>query len=115
MLEEEESAFDIQQLWTLFKANWKWFPLSMVVCVLIAGLYLWFTPSTVTVTGKMEIIDKSKKGSGGLSAGLAMLNSLPLGLGSSLGGVSTQRKRLSCLTPSWAMSSKTWDFTPNIA
>ena len=85
MLEEDESAFDIQQLWTLFKANWKWFPLSMVVCVLIAGIYLWFTPSTVTVTGKMEIIDKSKKGSGGLSAGLAMLNSLPLGFGSSLG------------------------------
>ncbi len=86
MLEEEESAFDIQQLWTLFKTNWKWFPLSMVICVLIAGIYLWFTPSTVTVTGKMEIIDKSKKSSGGLSAGLAMLNSLPLGLGSSLGG-----------------------------
>ena len=64
MLEEEGSAFDIQHLWTLFKANWKWFPLSMVVCVLIAGIYLWFTPSTVTVTGKMEIIDKSKKGSG---------------------------------------------------
>ena len=68
MLEEEESAFDIQQLWTLFKANWKWFPLSMVVCVLIAGINLWFTPSTVTVTGKMEIIDKSKKGGGRQSA-----------------------------------------------
>jgi uncharacterized protein involved in exopolysaccharide biosynthesis len=33
----------------------------------------------------MEIIDKSKKGSA-MSAGLAMLNSLPMGLGSSLGG-----------------------------
>ena len=57
----------------------------MVACVLIAGIYLWFATSTVTVTGKMEIIDKSKKGSG-MSAGLAMLNSLPMGLGSSLGG-----------------------------
>lgn len=85
MIEEEESSFDFMQLWQLFKKNWKWFPVSIVVCVLIAFAYLWFTPTTVTVSGKMEIIDKSKKGSS-LSAGLAMLNSLPLGLGSSLGG-----------------------------
>lgn len=85
MLEEEESAFDFMQLWTLFKSHWKWFPVSIIVCVLIAFVYLWFTPTTLSVSGKMEIIDKSKKG-GGMSAGLAMLNSLPLGLGSSLGG-----------------------------
>ena len=85
MIEEEESSFDFMQLWQLFKKNWKWFPISIIICVLIAGAYLWFTPATVTVSGKMEIIDKSKKGSS-MSAGLAMLNSLPLGLGSSLGG-----------------------------
>ncbi len=85
ILEEEESAFDFKQLWNLFLHNWHWIVLSMVACVLIAGIYLWFTPTKVTVTGKMEIIDKSKKG-GGMSAGLALLNNLPMGLGSSLGG-----------------------------
>ena len=85
MLEEEESAFDFRQLGQLCLSNWYWILGSMVACVLIAGIYLWFATSTVTVTGKMEIIDKSKKGSG-MSAGLAMLNSLPMGLGSSLGG-----------------------------
>ena len=85
MLKEEESAFDFRQLWQLCLSNWYWILGSMVACVLIAGIYLWFATSTVTVTGKMEIIDKSKKGSG-MSAGLAMLNSLPMGLGSSLGG-----------------------------
>ena len=84
-LEEEESAFDFRQLGQLCLSNWYWILGSMVACVLIAGIYLWFATSTVTVTGKMEIIDKSKKGSG-MSAGLAMLNSLPMGLGSSLGG-----------------------------
>ena len=84
-LEEEESALDFRQLWQLCLSNWYWILGSMVACVLIAGIYLWFATSTVTVTGKMEIIDKSKKGSG-MSAGLAMLNSLPMGLGSSLGG-----------------------------
>ena len=85
MLEEEESAFDFRQLWQLCLSNWYWILGCMVACVLFAGVYLWFATSTVTVTGKMEIIDKSKKGSG-MSAGLAMLNSLPMGLGSSLGG-----------------------------
>ena len=89
MIEEEESSFDFMQLWRLFKRNWKWFPISIVVCVLIAGAYLWFTPTTVSVTGKMEIIDKSKKGSSSMSAGMAMLNSLPMGLGSSLGGAAS--------------------------
>lgn len=85
MLEEEESAFDFRQLGQLCLSNWYWILGCMVACVLFAGVYLWFATSTVTVTGKMEIIDKSKKGSG-MSAGLAMLNSLPMGLGSSLGG-----------------------------
>ena len=89
MIEEEESSFDFMQLWRLFKKNWKWFPVSIVVCVLIAGVYLWITPTTVSVSGKMEIIDKSKKGSSSMSAGLALLNNLPLGLGSSLGGSSS--------------------------
>lgn len=89
MIEEEESSFDFMQLWRLFKKNWKWFLISIIVCVLIAGAYLWFTPTTVSVTGKMEIIDKSKKGSSSMSAGMAMLNSLPMGLGSSLGGAAS--------------------------
>lgn len=76
---------DLKQLWALAVINWHWFVASVISCVLLALLYLWFTSTTVSVTGKMEIIDKSKKGNG-LSAGMAMLNSLPMGLGSALGG-----------------------------
>ena len=83
--QEEESMVDFKQLFSLVVSHWSWIVDSMVACVLIAFIYLWLTPSTVTVVGKMEIIDKSKKSSG-MSAGLAMLNSLPMGLGSSLGG-----------------------------
>ena len=89
VLVEEESSFDFKQLWELFKSNWKWFPISMLLCLLLAGCYLWFTPTTVSVSGKMQIIDKSKKGSSAMSAGMAMLNNLPLGLGASLGGASS--------------------------
>ena len=85
VLAEDESLLDFQQLWVLFKSNWKWFPISIVACLLIASLYLWFMPTTVSVTGKMQIIDKSQKNSA-MSAGMAMLNNLPLGLGTGLGG-----------------------------
>ena len=79
------SMIDFKQLWTLVVINWQWFLASVLTCVLLAGLYLWLTPTKVNVAGKMEIIDKSKKGSS-LSAGMAMLSSLPMGLGSALGG-----------------------------
>ena len=85
VLEEEEPFFDFKQLWALFRLNWYWFIISIITCALLSFICLWFTPTTISVSGKMEIIDKSKKG-GGMSAGLAMLNSLPMGLGSSLGG-----------------------------
>lgn len=84
---ETNSLFeDFLLLWQLLKKNWKWIPVSLVACLVVAFLYLKITPSTLKVTGKMELIDKSKNGSSGMSAGMALLNSLPMGIGSSLGG-----------------------------
>lgn len=78
-------VIDLKQLWALSVINWKWFVVSVISCVFLAGLYLWFVPKKVSVSGKMEIIDKSKNG-GNMSAGMAMLNSMPMGLGSALAG-----------------------------
>ena len=62
----------------------------VVICLLIAMYYLWVTPTTISVTGKMQLIDKNQGKSSSSNAGLAILSSLPLGLGnsisSSLGG-----------------------------
>ena len=85
VLEEEESAFDFKQLWNLFVLNWHWFIVSIVSCLLIAFVYLWFTPTTYTVSNKMQLLGDSKQ-SGAASAKAAVLNSLPMGLGSSMGG-----------------------------
>ena len=73
------------QLCNHFVKNWKWFGISVFAFLLVALIYLWFTPTKVNVMGKMQIIDRSKR-SGQLSMGMSMLNSLPMGLGSSLGG-----------------------------
>jgi len=83
--QEEVPLVNFKQLWSLLVSHWLCIVASVITCVLLAFVYLWFTPSTVTVTGKMEIIDKSNKSSA-MSAGLAMLNNLPFGIGSGIGG-----------------------------
>lgn len=76
---------DFRQLWSLVVINWHWLVVSVFTIGLLAGIYVWFTPAKVSVSGNMEIKDKNNKNSG-LSAGMAMLNSLPMGLGSAIGG-----------------------------
>lgn len=83
------SFFDFEKIKMVFFLHWKWFIPSVAICLLLAMYYLWITPTTISVTGKMQLIDKEGKSSSS-SAGLAILSSLPLGLGnsisSSLGG-----------------------------
>ena len=81
---DNESTLDFQQTWNLFLANWRWFLISVLAFVVLAGAYLWFIPQKVNVKSRMQISDKSKQ-SGQLSAGFSMLSSLPLGLGGDLG------------------------------
>lgn len=83
--ESNGNDLDFQQLWNSCVTNWRWFLRSIATFVMMAGVYLWFTPQKVNVKGKMQITDKSKQ-MGQMSAGLAMLNSLPMGLGNTLGG-----------------------------
>ena len=92
-METEESSasfFDFEKIKMVFLLHWKWFIPSVVICLLIAMYYLWVTPTTISVTGKMQLIDKNQGKSSSSNAGLAILSSLPLGLGnsisSSLGG-----------------------------
>lgn len=78
-------VIDFGKIWNLVVLNWYWFVVSVIACAILAGVYLWFTSPTVSVTGKMQIVEKSKQNSG-ISAGLAMLNNLPMGLGNAIGG-----------------------------
>lgn len=84
VLGEEESFFDFRQLWTLFHLNWYWIIISMITCAIVAYVYLWFTPSTYTVANKIHLLGAQNNSSS--SAKAAVLNSLPMGIGSSLVG-----------------------------
>ena len=82
--EKTSSMFDFDKIKMVFVLHWKWFIPSVVICLLIATYYLWVTPTTISVTGKMQLIDKNRGKNGSSSSGLAILSSLPLGLGNSI-------------------------------
>ena len=99
--EEEAPLFDFKQLWMLFVLNWRWFIASVVACVMIAFVYLWFRPNPVIVSSNMQILGESKQG-GGSAAAAKALNALPVNLGSSVStgseGIETVKRMLTSTT-----------------
>ena len=99
--EEETPLLDFKQLWMLFVLNWRWFIASVVACVMIAYVYLWFRPNPVIVSSNMQILGESK-GGGGASAAAKALNALPVSLGSSIStgseGIETVKRMLTSTT-----------------
>ena len=59
---KEIPALDFRQLGQLCLSNWYWILVSMVACVLIAGIYLWFAPSTVMVSGQERLCHVNRIG-----------------------------------------------------
>ena len=82
--EERSSLFNLQNILMTFALHWKWFIPSVVVCLLIGFVYWWNQPTTMAVTGKMRLIQQSQEKGNAVSAGLAVLSSLPLGIGNNL-------------------------------
>ena len=53
--QEEESSFDIKTIFTLIILNWKWFLLSMFICICGALIYLRYTHAVYQLSAKMLI------------------------------------------------------------
>ena len=100
--EEEAPLFDFKQLWMLFVLNWRWFIASVVACVMIAFVYLWFRPNPVIVSSNMQILGESKQGGGSAAAVSKALGALPVSLGSSVStgseGIETVKRMLTSTT-----------------
>ena len=100
--EEEAPLFDFKQLWMLFVLNWRWFIASVVACVMIAFVYLWFRPNPVIVSSNMQILGESKGGAGASAAVSKALNALPVSLGSTVStgseGIETVKRMLTSTT-----------------
>lgn len=66
---QEEESLDIRALLDQCKANWKWFVLSVIVCVGIGVLYLMKTPKQFERSATLLIKDEQgSKGGSGMAA-----------------------------------------------
>lgn len=77
------SIFDMKYLWAIFNHHKKYFLLSVLLCLLCAGAYVYFSRPTYNIVGKMLLVDR-RQNNNAASASMALLNQLPLNLGSSM-------------------------------
>lgn len=61
--QEDNNSLNLKDLLFLYLSKWRWFVLSLGVCVCAAVLYLLYTPSVYTRTATLLIEDNDKGGS----------------------------------------------------
>lgn len=65
--QKKVSTVNIQAIYTTLVLNWKWFVLSVVVCLAVAAIYLHFKIPVYQVSANMLINDAKNSASGGNS------------------------------------------------
>ena len=61
--EQEEQVLSIRELWTMCVARWPWFVGSVLLCLLIASVYILKTPPVYTRQASILIKEDTKKNS----------------------------------------------------
>lgn len=80
---KQYSIFDANYLWQIFTHHKKWFALSVFLCLCLGAAYVYLTRPAFNIVGKMLLIDR-RQNSSASSVSTALLNQLPMNLGSSL-------------------------------
>lgn len=95
---EEQSSINFQTIYTAFILNWKWFLLSIIICVGLGFLYLKYSTPVYNITAKLLIKDDNsdkRSGGGALQALESMSN---LGIISNNYGVENEQEILTSTT-----------------
>lgn len=88
--EEEHSAFDFATIYTTLVLNWKWFMLSLIICLGVAAIYLRYTTPIYQASAKLLI----KDGDNQRNRGMNMMNSTALGMISNTNGLDNEMEIL---------------------
>lgn len=81
---EEESTFNLQFILSIFILNWKWFVLSVILCMAVSIAYVRYTTPTYQAITKIFIQDNKDKSSG------ALLEAENLGIMTNSSGISNE-------------------------
>ena len=97
--QEEKSAIDFQLIYTTLILNWKWFILSIILCLGLGYLYLQHAKPVFQTTTKVLIKDddQSKRG-GGMSSSMIQ-SAANLGFMTNSNGIDNRWK--SCRLAIW--------------
>lgn len=92
----EKSAFDFQTIYTMLVLNWKWFVLSVILCLACGAIYLRYKTPTFQAQAKMLIKDdESNNRATGKSALLTASN---LGIMTNSAGIDNEMEILTSLS-----------------
>lgn len=74
--EEEQSSFTFASIYAAFILNWKWFLLSLIICLGLAAIYLRYTTPIYQTTAKLLVKGSDK----GYSSNASLRSSLTTGI-----------------------------------
>lgn len=72
--EEQGSSFNLKTIYTALLLNWKWFALSLIICLGLAAIYLRYATPIYQVSGKILIKDDNGNSSRRSSSVLSSSN-----------------------------------------
>ena len=93
--QEEKSSIDFQTIYTAFILNWKWFVMSLIICMGCAMVYLRYKTPVYQAHAKLLIKDDDSRNRSGKNAVLATSN---LGIMSNSTGIDNEMEILSSLS-----------------
>ena len=73
---EEKSSFDFQTIYTILVLNWKWFILSLIICLGAAAIYLRYTTPVYQAFAKLLIKEEDNS----RSSRSTLMNATTLGM-----------------------------------
>lgn len=88
--QEETSSIDFQLIYTTLILNWKWFLLSLIVCVGLGFIYLRYTAPIYESTAKVLIKDDEQSKKGGSMGSSMIQNAVNLGIMSNSNGIDNE-------------------------
>ena len=89
---EENSSFDFRTIYTILILNWKWFVLSVIICLSTAFIYLRY--KTPLYQSYVKLLIKDDEDSGRRSGKSSLLNTANLGMISNSAGIDNEMEIL---------------------
>ena len=90
--EQEDSNVSIKELWYQYLNNWKWFAISVIVCLIAACVYLWVTPKEYNRNATIMIKPENSQSSRSFTSQLQNMGDMNL-----FGTVSDVRNEILCI------------------